>query len=322
MQAVGFHRYGGPDVLELIELPVPEAGPGDLLIEVAAAAVNPTDLLMRSGGQAKWMMGLVPPYVPGMEFAGRVRQVGANVDGFLVGQPVMGVVDARRPEGGAQAQFVRVAAESVVPVEGGADLVAAAVVPMNGLTADLALDLVHLRAGESLLVTGGAGILGGYAIELAKVAGLVVVADANPDDADLVARLGADVIVPRGPGMAAGVRARYPHGVDGAIDAARIGTDVADLVRDDGTVVGVRSTDSSGDQRVNRRYVSVLEQLTNTEALARLEALVRAGRLTPRVAELMPAGEAPAAHERTERGGLRGRVVLDLTYLVEGRVRG
>jgi NADPH:quinone reductase-like Zn-dependent oxidoreductase len=310
MPVVGFRRFGGPEVLEVIRLPVPTAGRGEVVVEVDAATVNPTDLLMRTGAQVNLMKGLHPPYVPGMEFAGRVHERGEGVGAVAVGQRVMGSVDARRSDGGAQARFVRIPATSVVPVSDGIDAVDAATVPMNGLTANLALEELSLAPGGTILVTGGAGALGGYAIQLARQAGLLVVADALDADRDLLIRLGADHVVPRGADMAAGVRDRFPGGVDGAIDAARIGETVASLVRDGGTLVGVRVTDATGSDRVRRVAVSVVTQVTNTPALARLEQLVRGGSLTPRVARTLPMSEAAEAHRLLERGGVRGRVVL------------
>jgi NADPH2:quinone reductase len=310
--ALAFRRYGGPEVIEVVELPMPGAGPGEVVVEVVAATVNPTDLMMRSGAQASWMTGLRPPYVPGMEFSGRVHELGEGVRGLAPGQHVMGLVDARRPDGGAQAQFIRVPQTSVVAAPDGTGLVEAATVPMNGVTADLALELLGLRPGAAVLVTGAAGALGGYSVQLAKVLGLVVIADAWEADEELVTRLGADVVVPRGEGMAGAVRNRFPAGVDGAIDAARIGSVVAGLVRDGGGFVGVRSTDAAGDDRIRRTYVSVLRQLENTNALLRLRRLVREGRLTPRVAVPMPMMRAAEAHALLERGGQRRRVVLEL----------
>lgn len=310
MPVVGFWGFGDPEVLDVIYRPVPHAGSGEVVVQVDAATVNPTDLLMRAGAQVDMMKGLRPPYVAGMEFAGRVHEVGADVGVVAVGQRVMGVLDARRPDGGAQARYVRVPVRSVVPVSDGIATLDAATVPMNGLTANLALEELCLAPGGTVLVTGGAGALGGYAIQLARQAGLLVVADALDADRDLLVRLGADHVVPRGADMAAEVRDRFPGGVDGAIDAARIGEPVASLVRDGGTFVGVRGTDATGSPRVRRVAVSVVTQVTNTPALVRLDQLVRTGRLTPRVSHSVPMSEAAEAHRLLERGGLRGRVVL------------
>jgi NADPH:quinone reductase len=310
MRAVGFRRFGGPNVLEIVELPMPEPGPDEVVVRVHAAAVNPTDLLMRAGKQAALMSDLQPPFVPGMELAGRVQTTGAGVSGLAAGAPVMGVVDARRVGGGAQAQYVRVPRASLAPISAAADLVQAATVPMNGLTAQMAIDELRLAPGGSVLITGGAGAVGGYAIQLARLAGLTVVADASAADQELVRRLGADVVVPRGDGMPSAVRERFSGGVDGAVDAARLGAVTASVVRDGGAAIVMRSADASANGRIECRFVSVVRRIGDSDALARLAALMTAGTLTPRVAVRLPFEHAAEGHRLVERGGLRGRVVL------------
>jgi NADPH:quinone reductase-like Zn-dependent oxidoreductase len=245
-----------------------------------------------------------------MELAGYVHQVGDESISMLAGQPVMGIVTPRRPDRGAQAQYVCLPAASLCPLPDDMDLVDAATIPMNGVTAKMAVESLEASPGDTVLITGGAGALGGYSIQLAKVAGLYVIADAKESDRELLVALGADEIVPRDEGRAAALRAEHPNGVDGLIDAARVGPPAAELVRDGGVVVAVRTSDEIVDPRVRPRYVSVEEQLTNTDALAWLLEQVRAGRLTPRVAVRLPLAEAAEAHRLVERGGLRGRVVL------------
>lgn len=310
IRAVGFDEYGNADVLHVVERRRPEVGPGQILVKVHAATVNPTDLLMRAGAHARWMEDLRPPYVPGMEFSGEIAAVGSDVDEFTVGMPVMGAVDPRRPEGGAQSEYVLAASDSVTPLTGDVDWASYAAVPMNGLTAGRAVEELELEAGDSLLVTGAAGALGGYCVEMAKARGLLVVADAKPADEALIRRLGADIIVPRGDDMSVAVRERFPDGVDGAIDAARIGRPVCDLVRAGGTYVHVRMSDALGAGRVRNRYVNIVSELHRPEVLRCLAEQVRSGVITPRVARELPFGQAAEAHRELERGGVRGRLVL------------
>lgn len=311
MYASAFDTFGPPEVLHWTKLPMPTAGPGEVVVRVAAASVNPTDTMMRSGQQAASMATLRPPFVPGMEFAGHVHQVGEDVRHLQPGQAVMGIVNPRQPQGGACAQYVCVPAASVVPLADGTSLVDAATVPMNGLTAWLSLEMLGLPAGASLLVTGGAGALGGYVIQLANDQGLRVVADAREDDRPLLQRLGAQAVVPRGDGMPAAVRALHPGGVDGLVDAALIGEAATGLVRDGGAGVLVRSSQMAHDARLRLQVVSVGQHVTRTDALARLATLLELGRLTPRVALRLPAQRADEAHKRLAQGGLRGRIVLE-----------
>ena len=167
MRAVTFSRFGGPEVLEVSELPEPQPGPGEVRIRVAAATVNPTDISFRTGRQLTTAqlkeMGVLPPYIPGMELAGVVDAVGEGTD-WHTGDRVMAIVNPRRPGGGAQAELVVVPAASVARVPEGTSLEAAATLPMNGLTVRLALDRLALRPGQTLGVTGAAGAVGGYAV--------------------------------------------------------------------------------------------------------------------------------------------------------------
>jgi len=102
MRAAAFDRFGAPDVVRLTELPLPTAGEGQVVVRVVAATVNPTDTLMRAGKQVAMMGGLEPPFIAGMEFAGHIHEAGRGVSGLGVGQPVMGLVNPRRPERGAR----------------------------------------------------------------------------------------------------------------------------------------------------------------------------------------------------------------------------
>lgn len=309
-QAVGFSSFGGPEVLSVIQRPMPGPAPGEVLVRVAASTVNPTDLMMRSGRQAALMTALEPPYIAGMEFSGHVVALGEGVSPDLSDQAVMGVVNPRRPQGGAHAEFVCVPAASVTPLHPDVDLVAAATIPMNGLTARVAVELCELRPGGSILVTGAAGAVGGYVVQLAKAAGLIVVADAKDSDLELVRSLGADVIVPRGEAMAPAVRQAFPQGVDALLDAALLGNSAAALVRDGGRTVSLRRSHPINDPRLQSSYVSVVEHMLDERALNSLSDALQAHTLTPRVAMTYPMRDAASAHRHLEQGGLRGRVVL------------
>lgn len=310
MHASGFLKFGSPDVLRQLELPVPQPSGREVLVRVAASTVNPTDLLMRSGGQSALMVGLVPPYIAGMEFSGHVHAVGQGVTSVTVGQPVMGVVNPRRKEGGAHAEFIAVPSVSLVPLDPEVDLVSAATVPMNGLTALMVIEALALPPGSSVLVTGGVGAVGGYVIPLARKAGLVVIADGKNEDVALLKSLGASVVLPRGDALAGEVCELYPQGVDGLVDTALISDQVSRAVRDAGVAVSLRKANPITDPRLQARYVGVLDRANDTAALEHLSRLLKERVITPRVAHRMPMSEARAAHTLVEQGGLRGRVVL------------
>lgn len=197
MRAIGCLEFGGPDVLRVVDLPVPAVGPGEVRIRVHAATVNPVDIGIVAGGQADRMTAQQPPYIPGMDAAGTVEELGAGVgDRLRVGESVMAMLVPRNPSKGAYAQHVVVPAESVVTIPPGFGFVAAAAVLMNAATARLCLDAAAVGPGETLLVTGAAGALGGHVLELARDDGVRVLADASDADAALVREMGATEVVP------------------------------------------------------------------------------------------------------------------------------
>ena len=312
MRAVGIMEFGGPEVLRLVELPDPDAGPGELRVRVHAAAVNPTDTVLRSGGRAERLKGVAPPHVAGMDAAGILEQIGQGVDTDLrVGERVMAIV-VPLGQHGAYAERVVVPAASVVRSPISASDAQAATIPMNGLTVRLALDELALEPGQALAVTGAAGAVGGFAVELGKAAGLRVVADAAPRDEALVRSLGAGEVVARGDDFARRVRRIVPGGVDGLIDAAVMNAVAVPAVRDGGRIATLRGYDGGdgGNRGITFFPVFVRNYATERDKLDEFRNLAEQGGLTLRVAATLPAERAPEAHRLLEAGGVRGRLVL------------
>ena len=311
MRAVAFSEFGGPEVLTVAELPIPEPGAGEVRIKVAAATVNPTDIGFRARSVPAQLAqtGAKPPYIPGMEAAGVIDAVGPGAD-WQVGQRVLAIVNPRRPEGGAQAEYIVVPADSVTRVPAGATVREAATLPMNGLTVRLALDLMKLQPGQTLAVTGAAGAVGGYAIELGVNDGLRVIAVASPSDEALVKGMGAEALVPRGEGAVAGIRALVPEGVDGLIDGAVIGAPILGAVKDGGHLAAVRAFEGETERGITIHQVRVMEYLRNRAALDQLADLVSYRKLTLRVAETFPPDRAAEAQQKLDAGGVRGRLVI------------
>jgi NADPH:quinone reductase len=310
MRAVCFTEFGDASVLSLITLPKPSPGPGQVLVKVAAATVNPTDLLFRAGARGALPPGVEPPYIAGMDLAGVIEEVGPEVTTWHAGDRVMAAVAPVVPGGGAQAEYRAVAEDQLAAVPDGWSLAEAATLPMNGLTVRTALDMLALPAGATLAVTGAAGVVGQYAIQLGRHQGLTVIADAKADDTALVESFGAHQVVERGPGMAAAVRALYPAGVDAVLDAALLGEAILPAVRDGGQLMAVRAFDGETQRGIAVKQVLVGQHLHEGHRIAELAALVTAGVLTLRVAEEIPAAQAAEAHRRLEAGGVRGRLVL------------
>ncbi|WP_228822969.1 NADP-dependent oxidoreductase [Nocardia blacklockiae] len=306
MRAVVARGYGGPEVLEVVEVPIPAPGRGQVSIRVEAAAVNPVDLVTRSGDLAA--AGLMAPRDVtgiGWDVAGEIACLGTDVTTFEVGQPVIGLRDLLDRALGCYAEYVVLDADAIAPAPEGIPAVAAATLPLNGLTAVQSLDLLGVDDGDTVLVTGAAGAVGGFAVELAARRGLRVVALAAAADHDWLRRAGAERVVDRDAGEVADeVRRLVPQGVDGAIDTAGLGVRALAAVRTRGAYVTVAGSPPP----IPLRGITVHQQWISADGAA-LADLADAG-LTLRVADTLPLDRAADAHRRLAAGGLRGRLVL------------
>ncbi|MFD0775626.1 zinc-binding dehydrogenase, partial [Streptomonospora algeriensis] len=232
---------------------------------------------------------------------------------LAVGDAVMAVVV---PTGahGAYSEYLAVPAESVARIPAGAGYAAASTLPMNGLTARLALDRMALEPGATLAVTGAAGAFGGYVIQLAKAEQLRVIVDAAEQELPLVRDLGADVVVRRGDGVAERILGAEPGGVDAVADGAVHNELVSRAVRDGGqiaTVRGFKGDDQALERGVVFHPVLVVDYHREPAKLDGLRKQVEEGVLRLRVARTLPADQAAEAHRLLEAGGVRGRLVLE-----------
>ena len=310
MRAVGIIVHGGPEALQLVDLPEVHAGPGQVRLHVRAACVNPTDTMARNGSRAEQQKLDPPPYVPGMDVAGIVDEVGAGVGtGVRVGDAVMAMVVPKAAHGGYREQIV-LNARAVVPAPAGTTHAQACTLPMNGLTARQSLDLLGLSPGQSIAVTGAAGAYGGYVIQLAKTEGLRVIADASEADEALVTSLGADIVVRRGADFAAQVREHFPDGVDGLADGALLNERAIPAVRDNGAFTSVRGFVGEAQRGIRFSTTFVRSYDGEFEKLDRLRQLAESGAMRLRVADIYPPERAGDAHRRLEAGGTRGRLVI------------
>jgi NADPH2:quinone reductase len=295
--------FGGPEVLQLTERPDPAPAPDEVVVRIRAANVNPTDLSVRSGQARQRLPELQPPFVPGWDLAGEVTAVGSEADGFAPGDRVLGMIPFGRIGGrvGAYAQAAAVDPDWLAALATDLDDATAATLPLNALTARQALDMIAAPPGATLLVTGASGAVGGFATQLAVREGLRVVAQASYDDEDWVASLGATEVLPREADLAT------IGAVDAVLDAVPLGPDSTAALRDGGIAVFTRPP--RGEPSRGMRFETVLVQ-SDAEQLRGLAAELEAGRLRTRIAQVLPLDQAARAHELSEAGGLRGKVLL------------
>ena len=305
-------EFGGPEALQVVDLPEVHAAPGEVRIRVHAAAVNPTDTFVRNGARAEALGKDPPPYIPGMDLAGVIDEIGADAATDLaVGDAVMAMV---LPTGshGAYRESIVLAADSVVRAPVGSTHVEAATLPMNGLTARLSLDELALQPGQTVAVTGAAGCYGGYVVQLAKADGLRVIADASSADEQLVRDLGADLVVPRGDDIAAQIRNVAPDGVDALADGAVQNELAVGAVRDGGGFASVRNWRGTGERGIVFHRTLVRDYDHRADLLDQLRQQTEDGLITLRVAATYAPEQAAEAHRRLEAGGTRGRCVIVL----------
>lgn len=290
----------------MIDRPVREPAAGEIRIRVRYAAVNPTDIGLRERGDNQHK----PPWTPGMDAAGQVELVGEGVTRLQPGDEVMAACSPRRADGGAQAQQLVVPAASAVLVPPGTTLAQAAALPMNGLTALLGLEQLGLSAGDTLAVSGGAGLLASYVIPLARARGLSVIADAKPAETELVRGYGAETVIERSEDFAGAVRAVVPEGVAAVYDTAVLNGAALPAIRDGGGLAVVRGWDGADERGITVHRVMVATVLERTEWLDELATAVSEGRIVLRALDEFPPERAAEAQQRMAAGGLRGRVLI------------
>ncbi|MGY3684422.1 NADP-dependent oxidoreductase [Streptomyces sp. TE33382] len=298
-----FHRYGGPETEAFVDLPVPVPGPGELLVAVRAAGVNPVDWKRRSGHRRPGSDPAPLPGVFGSEVSGTVEAVGPDVEGFAPGQAVLG-----SPLTGGYAQYALLAASATAHKPDGLSFTDAAVLPVAAATAYDGLRQLDPAPGSTLLITGAGGGVGVAAVQLARHSGIRVIGTASEAKKALVESLGA-VHVTYGPGAADRIRAVAPEGVDAAFDLAggEALTAAAGLVTDRKRLISAGSPEEAaalGGAAVRRsRTAAVLDELAR---------LVVGGALDTQVTATFPLAEAARALRTVESGHARGKTVIEV----------
>ncbi|WP_134668997.1 MULTISPECIES: NADP-dependent oxidoreductase [unclassified Amycolatopsis] len=307
MKAVRYHRYGGSEVLALEEAERPTPGEGQVLVQVAATSFNPVDLGIRAGGLQE-VFPLTFPHVPGIEVAGTIAELGPQVDGRRVGDPVVAFLPMNAD--GAAAEYAVVPADALATAPKTVELPDAAALPVGGLTAWQALfDDARLQAGQTILINGAGGAVGGFAVQLAHQAGATVTATSSPRTAERLRDYGADRII--------GHLDFASDAVDGApfdVVLNLVPTTpeetaaLAGLVADGGALVSTTTPPPENPGRgIRTARVFVA---SNAGQLAELVERVDAGTLRITVADRRPLADLPAVHEKAASGRLVGKTVL------------
>jgi NADPH:quinone reductase-like Zn-dependent oxidoreductase len=309
MKAVRYHRYGGSDVLQYEEAPRPVPGPRQVLVKVAATSFNPVDAGIR-GGYLSEVYKISFPHIPGVDVAGTIAELGDGVQGWNVGDAVVAFLPLDAD--GAAAEYAIAPAESLAAAPHSMDMADAAALPEAALTAWQALfEIAGLTAGQTILINGASGAVGGYAIQLAKSAGAVVTATAKVRDAERLRGLGADRIVDYID------HTHSPIAVDGQpfdvvlnlVSTTPEQTEaLIGVVADGGFHVStmVFGPESPGREvRTQRVFVR-----SDAAQLAELVSRVDAGQLRIEVADRRPLDQAAAVHTDSDAGRLHGKTIL------------
>jgi NADPH:quinone reductase-like Zn-dependent oxidoreductase len=297
MKAVRYSQFGGPEVLKIVDLPDPHAGPGQIRVAVHAAGVNPTDWKLRKG-----LMGGELPQTTGREVAGVVDEVGEGVTDVTVGDRVFGF----SADGAGAAELALLSHYAPIPPSLG--FAEAAGLPVALETATRSLDALGVGAGSTLLINGAAGGVGSAAVQLAVARGARVIGTASPANHDYLRSLGAEPVA-YGEGLVERVRAIAPDGVDVALDVAGSGVlpELIELAGGPEHVVTI--TDFGGAQEHGVTFSRGSDGRA-VHALAEIGELIESGRFSLPIARTFPLAEIAQAHRVSEDGHVRGKLVL------------
>ena len=306
MQAVQFHSYGGPEVLVLEKVPLPQANSGEVLIRVKAAGVNPLDWKVRAGHVKAWLQHQLP-LIPGWDVAGRVEAVGPGVTAFKAGDEVYGMLDFRR--NGAYAEFVAAAAPNLARKPASLDYTRAAAVPLAALTAWQSLfEAADLKPGQTVLIHAAAGGVGHFAVQFAKHRGARVIGTASPSNAGFLRDLGADLVID----YTSACFEDEVSEIDVVLDLLAGETQQRSwkVLKKGGILVatlGIAAPEAPAAHEVRGEGVMVHPDPAH---LAQISTLIDAGKVKPVIYEVLPLVQAARAHELSETGHVRGKIVL------------
>ncbi|NJP15298.1 MULTISPECIES: NADP-dependent oxidoreductase [Streptomyces] len=307
MKAIALDGYGGPDALRLIEVPDPKVAPGEVLIRVKAAGVNPVDWKLAEG-RLDAIMETRFPLIPGWDVAGVVERVGFDVEEFAPGDEVFGYIRKDIAQLGAYAELVSAHVRMLARKPAALSWEQAAGVPLAGLTAYQAVTRVGVHAGDTVLVHAAAGGVGSLGVQIAAALGARVIGTASPRNHDFVRRLGAEPVA-YGDGLAERVGRLAPEGVDAVLDF--VGGDAVDVSL--GLVHSPERLASIVDPEAVAKGGHYVWVRPDAADLTDLAELVDQGKLTVFVDRVFPLEQAAEAWRLSSQGHTRGKLVLSVT---------
>lgn len=306
MKAITLQHYGQPEDLKLVEHPDPKVAPGEVLIRVQAAGVNPVDWKL-GAGYLDPLMETHFPLIPGWDVSGVVERVGPDVAEFVPGDEVYGYVRKDSVQLGAYAELVSAHVRMLARKPASLTWEQAAGVPLAGLTAYQSIKRVGVREGETVLVHAAAGGVGMFGAQIAAALGARVIGTASERNHDFVRQLGAEP-VSYGEGLADRIRELAPDGVDAALDF--VGGDAVDVSQE---VLKQRDRVMSiADQDALAKGAHLLWVRPDPADLTALAELADAGRLAVHVERVLPLAEAAEAWRISREGRVRGKLVLSV----------
>ncbi len=317
MRAIYYEKFGSADVLKIGDLPKPDIKPGQVLVQIAAAAVNPIDRRLRAGElqeffQREW------PILPGFDFSGGIVEVGDGVTGWQVGQDVVGLAFSWFLHGGTYAEYIAVDASAIAMKPDNISFIEGAALPLVSLTAWQALvEFSDLKSGQRVLIQAGAGGLGSTAISIAKYMGAYVYTTAREHNFDYVKSCGADFAIDYTASSYVDlIKAREPDGLDVVLESLTNDeaiTSSIHLVKPGGAVPYMNNPPPDMDEiRQKNIKTDFLHNRPDGQMLQDIMALYGAGKVQIPYIETMKMEEAAEAHRRSESGQTRGKMVLHI----------
>ncbi|PAU87087.1 alcohol dehydrogenase [Kocuria sp. WN036] len=298
-----YARYGGPEVLELTDLPEPKVPPGWVLLKVRSAAINPVDWKIMAGGLDP-LMEVQFPVVPGWDVSGVVEAVGIDVPEWAPGDEVISYARTDWVHGGTMAEYVALPARLLAPKPASVDWDRAAALPLAGLTAYQVLGRLEVAAGDTVLVHNASGGVGGYAVQLAAARGARVIGTASEANHEYLRGLGAEPVA-YGDGLPERVRELAPDGVDVVVDlVGGVVEQTLAVLKDGGRHASV------ADDAVEAHGGTWMWVRPSAEDLTELGRLVDRGALRIELARSVPLAEGVEAYRLSQEGHVRGKIAV------------